>query len=154
MNRFWCFSRRGRPSSAEKSHDSSSTDDVFTDEGASYQRDQWQLVLAENRKAMLQALDHPTRARSKPVGIAPGDLLDSLTDGKLTAEHCLQQVSAMYNQNKFAQRMPRILAIFTGLQPFTAAVTTLAQTNIASALVWGSLALVFQVCDHQRLFNV
>jgi hypothetical protein len=153
MNLFCCLSGRDSariqkttsPPTSEKTREHSPADDIFSDEGASYQRDQWQLVLAQNRKAMQQVVDNGTR--SKSIGIAQSDLLESLSDGHLTAEHCLQQLSAMYNKNKFAQRMPRIRAIFVSLEPFTETVAMLAKTNTISALLWGSLALVFQVCD-------
>jgi hypothetical protein len=41
--------------------------------------------------------------------------------------------------------MPRIREIFESIEPFTHAVSTMAQSDMICSLLWGSLMLVFQV---------
>ena len=119
----------------------SSDSDLFSDERASYQRDLWQLVLTQSHRALRDAL-----ARSKvKAGSILGGNFDLVDIGALAPETCLESLAALYGQNRIAQRMPRIRAIFQSIEPFTAAVSTMAQTNMFSALLWGSLCLVFQV---------
>lgn len=105
--------------------------DFTVNEGADYQQRLWHLVLEEKTRSLTEA--------RKLVNTR-----DSVTD-ITTPETYLQSLTAAYNENGFAQRMPRIREIFASIEPFAQTITTMVQSEIICALVWGSLMLVFQV---------
>jgi len=118
---------RGYPEKIIKSESEGS--DLLADEGANYQQDLWQLVLQQK---ILQ-----TRQRLIPIDLEVND--------SSTPETFLQILTASYSTNGFAQHVPRLKEIFLGIEPFVAAIKTMATSHAAAALVWGSLTLIFQV---------
>lgn len=152
MDLFCCLA--GRPKHATVSHShseklsSTGTNDLpklnlLEDEGESYQRDLWQLAISEKA----QQLDKACSSRSLSIQDQDVAEIQAVFKANTTAspDDFLQALTALYNKNGFAQRMPRIREIFADVQPFISAVNTLVQADMASALVWGSLCLVFAV---------
>jgi len=123
------------------------TCDLLSDEGADYQRELWHLALSQNRQAMLNAID---RIKNTPA-VTSTVVLGLSANEPPSAESCLQALTVLYNQNNLTQRMPRIRQVFASLEPFAAAVASMAQTNMVPALVWGCLTMVFQVCSRRSL---
>ncbi|KAK0628901.1 pfs domain-containing protein [Bombardia bombarda] len=114
--------------------------DIFDNEGTDYQKDLWRIALSQKRQTMASAI-------SKMKSPLPANMTGLLSQSEAeatSAEHCLQLLTSYYDQNKFAQKIPRISQIFARIEPFTAIVSSMTQSNICSALVWGSLTLVFQ----------
>lgn len=113
----------------EKSISSGNDSDFLADEGSNYQQDLWQMVVQQK---LLQI-----QRQSALFNVE--DNTDS------TPEAFLQTLTALYNSNGFAPRVPRLREIFLGIEPFTAAIHTMTKSNPIAALVWGSLTLIFQV---------
>jgi len=101
-----------------------------SDEGANYQQDLWQSVL---QRKLYKSSRYPNQLMTIPAG------------SNFTAEAFLQNLTTAYNQNGFAQKVPRIREIFQNIDPFISAINTMVQANSVASLVWGSVTLVFQV---------
>lgn len=110
--------------------------DFTVNEGADYQQRLWQDVL----EAKTESVDEAKKLVNRK------DMVTDIT----TPETYLQSLTAAYNENGFAQRMPRIREIFESIEPFTHAISTMAQSDRACSLLWGSLMLVFQVSPRPR----
>lgn len=136
---FGCFVRPSTPNLVadderreilEKSFSGGSDgSDSSSDEGADCQQDLWKLVL---RQKLSKTKQCPT-----PINVEVSD--------NSTTETFLQTLTASYNENGFAQKMPRVREIFSSMEPFVITINTMVQSNIIASLVWGSLTLVFQV---------
>jgi hypothetical protein len=121
---------------------------ILEDEGEDYQRDLWRQVIAEKSELLARARNRLAARQSnageeqktKVNGQAVQAELDDTYPDKF-----LQDLTTMYTSNGYAKRMPRVRQIFEGLRPFVVAVNTLVQTETVSALVWGSVCLVFEV---------
>ena len=104
--------------------------DLLADEGANLQDDLWQ----ESFQNKLSTLSSKKRS------------IRELISTEATFDSSLQNLTHLYNTHGFASRMPQVLAILTSLQPFTAAINSMAQAHPEVAcLVWGSMQLVYQV---------
>lgn len=116
---------------------------LLEDEGEGYQRDLWQLAISEKA----QQLDKIAGSRSPSVQGEDVAAIQTVFKANTSAspDDFLQALTALHNKSGLAQRMPRIREIFADIQPFISAVNTLVQADMASALVWGSLCLVFAV---------
>jgi len=110
--------------------------DFIINEGADYQQCLWQDVLEEKTESVAEAQKLVNRK----------DMVTDIT----TPETYLQSLTAAYNENGFATRMPRIREIFETVEPFTQAISTMAQSDRVCSLLWGSLMLVFQVSPRPR----
>lgn len=137
MECFGCLFGRIRPHAADstlhghgqESTTGSNNSDLLADEGANYQQGLWQLAVQQK---LMQ-----TQQRSIPINIEFNDIS--------IPESFLQTLTASYNTNGFAQRVPRLRQIFTSLEPFVSALNTMASSHVVAALVWGSLTLIFHV---------
>ena len=86
-----------------------------SDEGATYQQDLWQLVL---QRKLCKTKRYPDQlTMTTPAG------------SYFTPEAFLQNLTTTYNQNGFAQKVPRIREIFLNIEPFVSAINTMVQAN-------------------------
>ncbi|ETS78887.1 hypothetical protein PFICI_08740 [Pestalotiopsis fici W106-1] len=130
-----------RPKGSDNASSSGSRD-LNVDEGSDYQHDAWRRVLDQKRAELkLRAKDH--KKHGILLGLENGNA-DQGGQDPVTAENFLQVLTAKYNQHGVAKRMRHVRDMFASVEPFIAAVTTLAQTERSAALVWGSLCLIFQ----------
>ncbi|KAL1868436.1 hypothetical protein VTK73DRAFT_3675 [Phialemonium thermophilum] len=113
---------------------------LLDDEGESYQKDQWQMVIEEKRQA-LQAV-RPRLLRKFGEDPASSLLIDHVPE--ISPQKFLQSLTTTYTENGHATRMTRVREIFSSMKPFVAAVNTLVQNDTIASLVWGSLTLVFE----------
>ena len=124
-----------------------SSQDILGNEGSKYQSDLWRLTLTEKSSEIRKRLKNNRSAFVMPsFDVDP----QSFVTESATAESFLQSLTGVYNQNGYAQRMPRIREIFGSIEPFIASVSTMAQTNMVAALIWGSMTIVFQVSLSSR----
>jgi hypothetical protein len=125
--------------------------DLIGEEGTDFQRKLWQDTSLYRREALLNVANRtsglPRSVIEKFIPTQDGN------EELLGLETSLASLTAVYEQNGFAKRMPQVKRIFTSIAPFTSAITTIAQTNMVSALLWGSLCLVFQVSMLQNCFE-
>lgn len=132
--------RRQRPvnSDAEKSPGSSTTEplDLASDEGSSVQEDLWRRCVAAKTD---EAKDGPTPFHYE---------LSSQT----TFQSALAGLTDQYTAHGFVNKIPKVKAILSNLQPFVAVVSTMIQANPGvAALVWGSTQLILSVSYPSRL---
>lgn len=146
MDFFCCLSGSSDDDVIQHSEKPSSTKDngtlglnLLEDEGENYQKDLWQLLLAEKTRLLTEASNRRSQKTLNP------DITTIRAADITSPNDFLQSLTTLYNKNGYAQRMPRIRELFSDIQPFISAVNTLVQTNVVSALVWGSLCLVFEV---------
>jgi hypothetical protein len=89
----------------------SDSDNLLVDEGANYQQDLWEQVVKIKRKQIQQC--PPQVDVEGKEGITP--------------EAFLQTLTAMYNTNGFAARVPKLREIFVSTEPFISAVNKMAK---------------------------
>lgn len=103
--------------------------DLLGDEGANAQSDLWLFTLSEKLETAKTINDPLGREFLKQA----------------TFESSLTFLTTQYTKNGFTRRIPEISNVLSTIQPFTAAITTLAQTSKVAALVWGSVQLILTV---------
>ncbi len=100
--------------------------DLLMDEGASFQDDQWRLHL---RDKLLESQESPQAFYHELARSA-------------TFDSALEMLTRTYTENGCQKWVPRVQKILDTIQPFTAAITTMVQSNpTVACLVWGSIQL-------------
>ena len=104
--------------------------DLSVNEGVTIQDDLWRQSL-QRKLDQAQSTKHLSRQH-----IYPEAIFDS----------SLQTLTDLYTQHGFASRIPHVTTILTGIQPFTATITTIVQIHPeVASLVWGCVLMVLQV---------
>jgi hypothetical protein len=121
---------------------------ILEGEGTNYQRDPWRLVIAEKSELLASARNrlaprHSNASEKYKTKVNGQEVHTELND--TSPDKFLQDLTTMYTSNGYAKRMPRVRQIFEGLRPFVVAINTLVQTEKVSAVVWGSVCLIFEV---------
>lgn len=104
--------------------------DLLSDEGSSFQDDQWRLVLRDkilvSREGTFSFHD---------------DLAETAT-----FESALEELTRTYTSHGLTKCVPHIQDILKTVQPFATAITTIVQASpTVACLVWGSVQLVLGV---------
>ena len=104
--------------------------DLSVNEGVTIQEDLW-------RQSLQSKLDQAQSTKN---------LLRRHLSAETTFDSSLQTLTDLYTQHGFTSRIPQVTAILTGIQPFTAAITTIVQIHPEVAgLVWGCVLVILQV---------
>ncbi|KAI0406996.1 hypothetical protein F4802DRAFT_555256 [Xylaria palmicola] len=111
--------------------------DFSKNEGADYQRELWRQTFDEARESF--------EARQKRAGRPSYPLQDGPDfRDEASAEPWLQRLTVQYNERGWQLKMATVRDVFETIQPFTSAITTLAQSHRVAQVVWGGIMLVFQ----------
>ena len=127
---FGLDSRRNGAKSEKASLFSSLQVDLLSDEGATFQEDQWRLMLSQKLQQ--------SRSAARPF-------YDDIVR-HATPESSLQALTVLYTQHGVAKHLPSINASLTVIRPFVLALSTLCSSHPEIAcLVWGSVQVLYQV---------
>lgn len=110
--------------------EASSGGTLMDDEGANYQQQLWDMAL------QLKVLQF--KQKNVDVGLEFHDTS--------TPETFIQSLSVAYAEHGCSQRMQRVRQVFMLIEPFITTINTMASSHLVSAMLLGSLTLVYQVC--------